>query len=410
MPRETSARRARKVSSSTNGAVDSATHDGGDVQPAEVPRVGYGPLPPKRARKSSSTTGKTKPMSLIDMQNLLLTSTQQLSARMDAMAQKVDELVAGPIFTPATADVTEDEGALVTPETAHDEAGLYGPTEPAPCVPDDVSIDTAAFSQALQAMLTPPQSAHTSLATGGFMLAGSFLSVKVKTLIRQGQYVELGQMEPKSSSGPEQRNARWTAHQSTSASLSFAPPKVLKASSKEQWLRWFCTFAAVYTETFPKAAPGILSYIINMFRLFDSNTHTFRQALDYDEQFRLAKSVDTSLPWHKYELQVLANTGMSSPASSRSRSGQSGGAASVGSPSSTGRGAVCFSFNNPSTICHNRPCKYLHICQICRQNHPRFKCTSSKGVGRAESSSAPPSGRRAPTATVSKAPARGGGD
>ena len=90
-------------------------------------------------------------------------------------------------------------------------------------MPEDIAIDKNAFSQALQSML-PQQATHDALASGGFMRAGTYLSMKTKTLIRQGQYVELGLMEPKSSAGPEQRNSRWSAHQSSSAAISFAPP------------------------------------------------------------------------------------------------------------------------------------------------------------------------------------------
>ena len=211
------------------------------------------PSPPKQARKAGSKKKAT--MSMAEMQELLLASTQRLEDRMQATAeelqaqvasiqQRVEEVLPGGEGRDPEVQLAGQVGgefgalsravpSLVSPR--------YAPSEPAPCVPDDMSIDTNAFAQAMQSMLVPHNSAHTGLSSGGFMLAGSFLSVKVKTLIRQGQYVELGLMEPKSNAGPEARNTRWAAYQTQSASISFAPPKVAKATSKDQWAKWFCT-------------------------------------------------------------------------------------------------------------------------------------------------------------------------
>ena len=326
-------------------------------------------------------------MSIEDVQALLLASTQSVQAQMEAMAQRIEDIASGTTAgNPGASTVVDLPPGSALPVCAggpSDYGPHYAPAGPAPCVPEDEGIDAVAFSKALQSMLTPHQPTHASMAAGGFMMVGTFLSTKVKTLIRQGQYVELGLMEPKASAGPEQRNARWASNQSASAAISFTPPKVARAANKDQWLRWFSTFAAIYTEVFHDAAPQMFLYIVNINRMFE--THSFKQVLEYDEQFRLAKSVDPSLPWHKLELQILSNTSVLMPGNQQRSISSSSTAGSAAGSSRTAN--TCNAYNSRQQFCENKACRYAHVCSSCRQKHPRYKCTRETREPRAETTS-----------------------
>ena len=145
----------------------------------------------------------------------------------------------------------------------------------------------------------------SSVTSSSYLLAGSHVPLKIKTSIRQGDYIELGHMEPKTDPSSK------VGLTLSSSSVSLQPTRAPKAANRDQWLRWFNTFAAIYTSSFPDAAPEIFTYVNNVLALFQNPNYTFRQVLKYDEDFRWAKSVVPSMPWHRINVQILLNSSTS---------------------------------------------------------------------------------------------------
>ena len=388
---------------------------------------------PRADDQGESTTPSTE-MSMGAMKSLLVDTSQQIHLQMDSLFKKMESIekqhaptddttttqppppptdntdapivnqppppppaelppLAPSVRTGPGECVSGDSSALMSVRAGGGRRSrpLYAPS--APAVHDssaDYTIDAGAFSQALHGLLAPTPDIHATAATASFMMAGSHVPLKIKTQIRQGEYVLLGLMEPKSSSASAKMGVQWSST-ATASALSFTPTQTPRAHNKDQWLKWFLTYSTIYTQTYPDAAPEIFTYILNMLQLFANPAYTFEQVIKYDELFRFAKASDPLLPWHKYELQLLASTGISLFGAKNPR--QPG---STTTPSTAS--GFCYAFNSPGKRCQNDACKHIHQCSICRGAHPKYRCPRS--------SSKQPDNTKPATRSSSKQPSK----
>lgn len=261
----------------------------------------------------------------------------------------------------------------------------------------DMSIDTDMIAKSLNQLLgKPTQSIVNPFANSNLLIAGSFLSVKVKSAIRAGEYVELGLMDARVETTTRAGIA------TTSTTISLNPTRTRKAKDETEWLRWFCVFASVYSESYPDAAPELFSYIIKILHFFAK--YSFIETRNYDEQFRWAKSQIPTLNWHKTDHDILELV-------TEGRAGDSAAAIAKKNPMSRFKRPAtfnvsnppqkkpsgdryCYDFNNADSYCTKVKCPFEHACAACKGNHPRYKCNLSSAA-----SSAPTMGQATPKAS-----------
>ena len=261
-------------------------------------------------------------MTLMDMQSLLLNTTQAMQSQMDSMCARLDNISQPPtarVPVASTSSPTAPQPSASPSPTAPQPSALAAPVPVvaagadagvtqqsgppkggeiavdrpryAPAIPatnDGASsylIDPSSFSEAIDSMITDTDQVASSVASSSYLLAGAHVPLKIRTSIRQGEYIELGHMEPKTDASAK------VGLTLTPSSVSLQPTRAPKASSKDQWLKWFNTYASIYSSTYPDASPELFTYANNVMALFQNNNYTFKQVLKYDEDFRWAKSI-----------------------------------------------------------------------------------------------------------------------
>ncbi|XP_021376514.1 uncharacterized protein LOC110465183 [Mizuhopecten yessoensis] len=129
----------------------------------------------------------------------------------------------------------------------------------------------------------------------------------------------------------------------------------------DMWTDAFTVFISIYTSAHPADIAGLLKYM-----------HTVRLGAkraggvawrNYDEQFRLKKAQDHSIPWGQIdqELWLLFMHAQVSVSTTTK---------AVNRPNPGIK--KCFDFNNGS--CNRSPCFFKHICLNCSGNHRRINC------------------------------------
>jgi hypothetical protein len=195
---------------------------------------------------------------------------------------------------------------------------------------------------------------------------GANIPIRVKQKIWGNQFIEFRSLLP-------HYTETSVSIQLEQNSLSFRNVDSSKTYiSIEQWTSAFMIFMNIYLEKFPNEAPHLLKYCSIIRQL--ANSHGDNAWRFYDENFRKLRQ-STVLPWQRTisELMVLACTTHKSKHSFRSNFRQS----HQSSRKSDTFSRVCYAFNN-GTRCKSNPCPFKHICQICREPHPKSKCPKSQ--------------------------------
>lgn len=241
-----------------------------------------------------------------------------------------------------------------------------------------MTIDTDTIAKSLHQLLGKPDSIAAPFSNSNLLVAGSFLSLKIKNAIRAGEYVELGLMDQK----VETTSKVGIAVSPTSFSLT--PTRARKARDETEWVKWFSTYASVYVASYPAAAPEMFSYLIKMLHWFAK--YSFLEGRNYDEHFRWAKSQCPSLSWHKTDHDILelvteGRAGATTSIAARKNpltAKKPGQFTQKGNTSTSFRkpnsGLHCFDFNNADSYCTRAKCPYDHTCSNCKGYHPKFKC------------------------------------
>lgn len=119
----------------------------------------------------------------------------------------------------------------------------------------------------------------------------------------------------------------------------------------EPWSDAFVIFMSIYIEKHPTETRNLLQYFHNI-RLASVK---FTGWLNYDRQFRLKKSIYTSLSWQSVdpELWMLFMQPLQSNVSTY---------------------RPCYAFNQKG-FCTGKTCQYTHTCQKCQGHHPAISCS-----------------------------------
>ena len=135
--------------------------------------------------------------------------------------------------------------------------------------------------------------------------------------------------------------------------------KEQKISNLSQWLDAFAIFASVYLVKHPTQAIPIFRYMALIKRGAEKVKGNW---LDYDIQFRLKKSYNSSLSWASVDAELWMMYMQPSTPSNNVPQQQSG------QPRNK-----CYDFNYQG-VCNKPNCNYLHSCLKCSGFHSLVKC------------------------------------
>ena len=210
-----------------------------------------------------------------------------------------------------------------------------------------------------------------------YMIAGAVVDPKIRLKIYNREYIELGILVPRSES-PQGLNMAYAPGYTSQITLQ--PAKVRLPPNFFEWVKWFSTFSAIYTQKYPTEAPQLFSYIHIVAGLNRNYASTWVWR-SYDEKFRKVKPFSLSLPWHVLDHHILHEALTANNVQANQPNNQQGKKTNNQQNSGSkgqgeGKGRVCYAFNKVSG-CSNPPrlCKYDHHCSRCgRGGHPQHKC------------------------------------
>ena len=131
--------------------------------------------------------------------------------------------------------------------------------------------------------------------------------------------------------------------------------------SINQWTDAYLVFICIKNEKEPSEAPHLLKYLSFLRKLHKLHRDSAWRA--YDESFRKLKET-TELPWQQPIEELKGKCITLKPISQISQPFRS---------KQAGRTKFCYAFNQGDKRKVN-PCSFAHICQVCRGQHPKYKC------------------------------------
>ena len=338
------------------------------------------PADPKNNRAKKDKPEK-EPPSLNHMEQLI-SKVQKESATMKAnmlkVSQQLDRLVQAQlpfVEPPAKKQKTVKDQDKVNHVICDTAEGTQTITRDIPAAQGAAGSDTRQAEDEVSSAVRKLVSFHDDEvvndpgeALNSFLIAGSTVDPKIKAKIWANEFVELGSLLPKNQTPPGLNIHSELGH---SSQFSLTSSRVKQPYHIQEWHKWFCMFAAIYTQKFPKESPSLFTYMSRIFALKDKhpNTYIWRE---YDCQFRRVRSF-VNLPWHVLNMQILSDIDLNSRSSSTTNKSNN----SNNNKSSNGKSfdsKVCFEFNK-SSGCSDKACKYPHRCSLCGyKNHPRVRC------------------------------------
>ena len=198
----------------------------------------------------------------------------------------------------------------------------------------------------------PVNTVHLSLSTN--------VSQNLRNKIISSAYIDLALLLDNSSLQYETEKQIYIGEKGELVAKGFSKAKG-KITTISKWTDAFIVYVSVYSAAHPSASQGLLKYMHDV-RLGASRCNEgdlgWRR---YDEQFRLRRSVDPSIPWEKidYELWLMFMQSQSQPRP-------------YTSPIAFSHNK-CFNYNFKSS-CDRPACQYTHKCIKCSEGHPQLSC------------------------------------
>lgn len=146
------------------------------------------------------------------------------------------------------------------------------------------------------------------------------------------------------------------------------------------WVQCFARYTAAMAKHFPECTPGFMSHMLTVMK-------AFREVEDpawrlYDEAYREKMASTGTRAWPDMDVALYQELCESRPRRRMSElaSDQKAPARAAGikRPSGGQKSLVCWQFND-GDCSYGKSCKFPHLCEVCRWNHPKFRCTSPSG-------------------------------
>ncbi len=248
---------------------------------------------------------------------------------------------------------------------------LYAPAKPAYEVNDDASLfkskDMVQAAKMAAALLEKVDEGESIQVKAGSVIASTTVDMRIKHLIWEGGYFELGLLAPSCD----------VKFSDVKSGVARANNKVKPPANIEEWRHLFLTYAIIYTSRFILAAPEMFGYIQRIYGLYYKYKNTFIWRL-YDEEFRRFKAANPLTPWHKRHLETLweveeiqsRNQAKSNQFNQKSGSDKK---TSVKLP----RNGTCHAWNTKGCKAGTK-CIFTHGCCYCKKDHKYDACPDKK--------------------------------
>ena len=143
------------------------------------------------------------------------------------------------------------------------------------------------------------------------------------------------------------------------------------------WTQCFTKYTAAMAKEFPECTPGFMSHMLTVLKAY-GEVEDPAWCL-YDEMYREKMASTGVKQWPGMDVQVYQEMcagrprkrGMGLPSESKG-TGTAGGIKRAG---------VCWQFNQGSCS-YGKSCKFPHVCENCRGNHPKCHCPNVAGAGK----------------------------
>ena len=138
------------------------------------------------------------------------------------------------------------------------------------------------------------------------------------------------------------------------------------------WIQCFCRYTAAMSKHYPECTSGFMSHLLIVLKAFNEVEHPAWR--EYDEAYREKMASTGEKIWSGmdvalYQELCASRQKLRTPQTERKEMPKG----TVGKRPMSGRGNVCWLYND--SLCTHTPCKFPHVCEICRGNHPKRFCT-----------------------------------
>ena len=144
------------------------------------------------------------------------------------------------------------------------------------------------------------------------------------------------------------------------------------------WVQCFCRYTAAMSKHHADCTPGFMSHLLVVLKAFNEVEHPAWR--EYDEAYREKMASTGNKSWSGMDVtlyQELCGSRQKQKSAPAERKEPPRGKRPL-----SGRDHVCWLFNDG--VCKHNPCKFPHLCEICRGNHPKRHCMRRGGGGNAK--------------------------
>ena len=134
------------------------------------------------------------------------------------------------------------------------------------------------------------------------------------------------------------------------------------------WVQCFCRYTAAMSKHHTDCTPGFMSHLLTVLKAFNEVEHPAWR--EYDEAYREKMANKTWSGMDVTLYQELCGSRQKQRSMERRETPK-------GKRPLSGRDHVCWLFND--SVCPHSPCKFPHVCELCRGNHPKRQCARRGG-------------------------------
>ena len=140
------------------------------------------------------------------------------------------------------------------------------------------------------------------------------------------------------------------------------------------WVQCFSRYTAAMAQQYPKCVPGFMSHMLTVLKAY--NEAEFPGWREYDHAFRDKMASTGVKVWTGMDVSLYQEHCGTRPKQQRPTLTIRKDEIRGKRPASS-RPWVCFLYNGDG--CHLKGCKFPHLCEICRGNHPKRLCGAYSG-------------------------------
>lgn len=144
------------------------------------------------------------------------------------------------------------------------------------------------------------------------------------------------------------------------------------------WVQCFAKYTAAMAKHFPDCTPGFMSHMLTVMKAFSEVEEPAWRL--YDEAYREKMASTGNRAWLGMDVALYQELCGSRPRRKLVEPAvdSKGPSRSLGKkrPSGGQKSLVCWQFND-GDCSFGKACKFPHVCEVCRGNHPKYRCTGS---------------------------------